>query len=165
MSFMEPIGRYFPPRVLPDINIFRARSSTELAYKLLALQRVAAAALGVYLFFRYRPLMHSPLSKVLVAAIPSIAGYCLSAPATFLALGGVFFYKGSVKILSGVEHQNIERIFVGVWAAVIGYVCCHQYRKIALCIFKPPNLLDKVFVSVGNQLSVPVWRRFFHRAF
>jgi hypothetical protein len=161
MSSTSASGRCFPPRVLPDINIFNVRSSTELGYKLLALQRVAAAALAVYICYCYWPSKHRALSAW-VDVMP-IGGYCLSAPATFLALGGFYIYDGSVRLVLGVKHKNLERIFNGVWRLAIGYFCCHHYRKIALCIFNPPNLLDKVFVRIGNHLSVPLWKRFYDR--
>lgn len=165
---MASIQGYFPPQVLRDINFFNVRSPTEAAYRLRTLQRVAAAGLGAYLFFRYEPLKqlqvsHIPYASAALDIATFFAGYSVCSPAAFLILGGATFYEGSVKILSGAEHKIIGRIVLGALMVGFGYINCHLYRTIDFCFYSSPDPLDKVFTIVAARYSEPMWRRFYSK--
>ena len=59
----------FPPQVLSDLNFFNVNSEKELASRLRAVQRVAAAAIGAYLMARYTPIFAAKLESSCAAEI------------------------------------------------------------------------------------------------
>ncbi|HEY5235356.1 MAG TPA: hypothetical protein VIJ14_04185, partial [Rhabdochlamydiaceae bacterium] len=140
---MSAIGEYFPPNVIKELNFFNVKGSTELGYRLRTLQRVVAAAIGAYLFYRYHPLLQSQISQIPYASkVVSLAsffvGYTLCSPATFLVLGGRYLYEGGVEVFLGVKHKHIESIVMGSLRILVGYYCWNEYRTIAFCFYKSP---------------------------
>src|SRR5579863_4696816 len=86
------------PQVLSDLNFFNVKSEKQLASRLRAVLRVAAAAIGAYLWVRYKPIFAAKLGSSFVAMngvdLAFYAGYsCLSFPATVLTVSNILGYK------------------------------------------------------------------------
>lgn len=160
--------RLFPPQVLSDLNFFRVRDELELALRLRAVQRVAVAAIGTYLLYRYTPLLASQSSHIsdawLVAGLASgLISYTLCSPAFGIFTGGLYFYKGSVDVLSGIKHKDIGSIAWGsFWVLGACYVS-QTYKKYQFCFCPSPNLLDKLFIRVADRCAPPLWNRFYKK--
>ena len=161
---MAAIGKAIFPRVIADIDFYHVQSSTDVNHKLRALQRVAIAAIGAYLFYRYHPLLtsqisHIPYASHVVSTVCFLIGYTLCAPAAFLVSGGANIYGGGVKALSGIKHKDIGDIALGTFMVLGGYILCQEYRKYEFCFYPSLNLLDKLFAKIANRYSSPIWLR------
>jgi hypothetical protein len=163
---MAAVGKAIIPQVIADLDFYHVNSSTDLNYRLRTLQRVAAAAIGAYLFYRYHPLLtaqisHIPYAAHVVTTVCFLIGYTLCAPASFLVSGGANIYGGGVIALSGIQHKNIGSIAIGIFMVLGGYILCQEYRKYEFCFYPSPDPLDKLVVLVANRNASRLWLRFY----
>lgn len=163
---MAAVGKYLIPKVIADLDFYHVNSSMDLAYRLRTLQRVAAAAIGAYLFYHYHPVLtsqisHIPYASQVVSTVAFFIGYTLCAPASFLASGSANIYWGSVQVLSGIKHKKIGDIALGSYVALAGYILCQVYRQYEFCFYRSPDPLDKLFTSVANNYKGRLWERFY----
>lgn len=163
---MEAVGKEILPQVMVELDFYHVQSLKELNYRLLTLQRVAAAAVGAYLFYRYHPhltsqISHIPYASQLVSTVSFLVGYTLCSAAAFLVLGGSFIYEGCVQVLSGIKHKKIGDVALGSFGVLSGYLTCQMYRKYQFCIYPSSNHLDTLFTKVSISYCVPLWNRFY----
>jgi len=156
--------RLFPPQILSDLNFFNVRSEVELASRLRAVQRVAAAAIGAYLTVRSGPILAAKLGCSLAARIVGsltfTVGYgCLSYPAGILISSGGFAYRCTLGAVSSIGNKEIGWAVINVACIGIGYFFSQMYSHSAYEI--GPNLLEKLFQKVEAKLVPPLYRRFY----
>ena len=154
------------PEVLSDLNFFNVHSSTELGLRLRAVQRVAAAAIGAYLFLRYEPILIAKLGSTLIPrlVVPCafITGYCfLSYPSTGLVVGGVFGYRGVLQLISCIEDKKIIGIGLSVGLIFSSYCTFQTYKEAADVPLL--NLLEKLFQRVETRYTQSLWDRFYKK--
>lgn len=154
----------FPPKPLRDLSPFGIRSPTQTKEFLLAMQRAGAAALGVFLFYRYGASLQTRMPELPMQDYSNLlillgAGSCLSAPAISLGWGSYVFIKGAVNILALSQERTGLALVGNVCRIVWGYYLVQEEGTQKLSI--PFNLLDRVFVAIAQRYSGPVFDRFF----
>ncbi|HEY5235355.1 MAG TPA: hypothetical protein VIJ14_04180 [Rhabdochlamydiaceae bacterium] len=166
---MSAVDKDLFPQIIADLDFYHVHSSADLAYRLRTLQRVAAAAIGVYLYYCYQPLLTSQMSHIpnasnLVTGAFFLIGYTLCSPAVFLVFGIERFCSGGAQMISGVVNKKIARIAMGSLHFFGGYGVFQMYRKYDLVSFYlSPNLLDSLFKRVANRYAPPLWDRFYKK--
>ncbi len=154
------------PQVLPDLNFFNVSSSTEAAFRLRALQRVALAAVGGYLLVRYSDNLECQLASTWAGRSIVRLGLlglsvCLSAPSTCLALTTAYGPKYAYQAFSAIAKKEIGLAIFLLVGATSSYVVFANYRHPSLMI--GPNLLEKLFQKVEDRYAVPLWNRFYKK--
>lgn len=153
--------RLFPPQVLSDLNFFNVSSKEELATRLRAVQRVAAAAIGIYLKVRYQPILAAKWESKSAAMLSLYAGYsCLSCPVMLLVLSWFNGYVYTMDALSCIRSREIGWTVLSVSMFGLSYFLSQNYKDGALT---GPNLLEKLFDTVEDKLTQPLWDRFYKK--
>ncbi len=150
----------FPPKPLRDLNPRGITTPTETVSLLVALQRTAAASLGVFLFLRYGAALQTRMPPYIVGTMTMVVGYCLSTPAAFMGFGALTFYQGGVHISMHLRDKNITYIVVRILLMACSYVIFDTYKVPAL---GSPNFLDKVFNKIAGRYCDAVYNRFYNR--
>lgn len=150
----------FPPQPIRDLNPFGIKTPTETVRLLLALQRTAAASLGVFLFLRYGPALQTRMPSYTVGTLTMIVGYCLSAPAASMGFGAFTFYQGGVYISMHLKNKNITYTVFGIAAMACSYGIFDTYQ---MPLLGPPNFLDKVFIKIAGRYCDAVFDLIFKR--
>jgi hypothetical protein len=153
----------FPPKPVRDLSPIGIKTPTETVRLLVALQRTAAASLGVFLFLRYGPALQSRMPSYTVATLTMIVGYCLSAPGAFMGLGALFFYKGGAHISLHLRDKNITSLVISIGSMACSYIMFDKYKELHAPFLRSPNFLDKQFNSIAAGCCDAVYDRFFNR--
>ena len=155
--------RLFPPQVLSDLNFLSVNSKEELATRLRAVQRVAVAAIGAYLWVRYLPILAAKLGSSCAAGMVVelaffVSGACLSYPAAALILAGSRGYLFTMYAVSRIRNKEIGwTVFSVAWIG-LSYFWSQDYKMYAEI---GPNFLERVFQKVEDKLTQPLWDRFY----
>jgi hypothetical protein len=146
----------FPPKPLKDIKPWGINTPTQTQEWLLAVQRIAAASITVFLFVRYQTDLRLPPIQLRVLTLA--AGYCLSTPATFIGLGAFKLYNGTINLMN-LNSKNMTFIVGNALTITGAYLMVNAYQlKVP-----SPNFLDKVFNTIAGRYCGPVYDRFFCR--
>ena len=150
------------PQVLSDLNFFNVNSEKELASRLRAVQRVAATAIGAYLYARYEPILVARLGGTLIlkSAVNfafSVGYCCLSLPSINLFVQWFMGYRVAVSAFRTYENKQFILSAVGVGCFFVSYGIGQIYKEESAS----PNLLEKLFQKVEDTLTQPLWNRFY----
>ena len=166
------------PQVLSDLNFFNVSSEEELALRLRTVQRVAVAAIGLCLLFRFEPTVFAKLASY-APALVNWRGYdifhaavkvampvpfmLLSCPSAALVMGVWWSRCGVSWVVLGFGNRNISAKVSGVILIVGGYWLSQIYKNGANngIDVDTPNLLETVFQKVENKCTKPLWDRFY----
>jgi hypothetical protein len=156
----------FPPQVLSDLNFFNVNSEQELASRLRAVQRVAAAAIGAYLMVRYEPILVAKLGSnffVRVAVAEAfVAGYgCLSVPAMALSISWGYGYELAMGTLAHIRNREIKKRVINVAFSGTFYFLSQIYKDDKYGAMDGPNFLERLFQKVEDRWTQPLWDRFY----
>ncbi len=151
------------PQVLLDLNFFNVKSERELASRLRAVQRVAAAAIGAYLMVRYEPILVAKLggtyiSTAAVSFAFSVSYCCLSTPSTALILGGLYGYRTVLAAFQEYDNKQFIGLAINVGSFFISYVLGQMYKEGGDA---RPNLFEKLFRKVEERYAQPLYDRFY----
>ena len=152
----------FPPRPLKDLKPWGINTPTQTQEWLLAVQRTAAASIALFLILHYRIALQAHLSPVAVRVLPLVAGYCLSAPATFIGLGAFTLYNSPINLSRNLKDKNMTFVVINILGIAGAYVIVDTY-KMKVPFLPSPNFLDKVFISRANKYCNSVYDRLFSR--
>ncbi len=152
--------RLFPPQVLSDLNFFNVSSKEELALRLRAVQRVAAAAIGTYLMVRYVAKLGSSFAANVGVRLAFSAGYaCLSFPTANLVFSVRAGYLATTRAVSSIRNKEIGWAVADVVFVGMAYFTSQVYRDSAFEI--GPNFLERFFQKVEDKLTESLYRRFY----